>query len=76
MTTARRPFRESGGEGGRMPAPPARFKPYPEYKDSGVEWLGKIPAHWDVKRLRSVAAVNPSRSETRALPATLEVRAR
>jgi hypothetical protein len=22
-----------------------RFKPYPAYKDSGVEWLGKIPAH-------------------------------
>jgi len=25
---------------------PKRFKPYPEYKDSGVEWLGEIPAHW------------------------------
>ncbi len=25
---------------------------YPEYKDSGVEWLGEVPAHWDVKRLR------------------------
>jgi hypothetical protein len=25
-----------------------RFKPYPTYKDSGVEWLGKIPAHWKV----------------------------
>jgi hypothetical protein len=23
-----------------------RFKPYPAYKDSGVEWLGEIPAHW------------------------------
>lgn len=23
-----------------------RFKPYPVYKDSGVEWLGEIPAHW------------------------------
>jgi type I restriction enzyme S subunit len=30
-----------------------RFKPYPAYKDSGVEWLGEIPVHWDVKRLRS-----------------------
>jgi type I restriction enzyme S subunit len=20
--------------------------PYPEYKDSGVEWVGEIPAHW------------------------------
>ena len=25
---------------------PPRFQPYPEYKDSGVEWLGEIPAHW------------------------------
>ncbi|MBN8777929.1 hypothetical protein [Thiobacillus sp.] len=28
-----------------------KYKPYPVYKDSGVEWLGKVPAHWDVKRL-------------------------
>ncbi len=27
--------------------------PYPEYKDSGVEWLGKIPAHWDLLRLKN-----------------------
>ena len=29
------------------------FKRYPAYKDSGVEWLGRIPTHWEVKRLRS-----------------------
>jgi len=29
-----------------------RFKPYPAYKDSGVEWLGEIPAHWEVKPLK------------------------
>ena len=23
-----------------------RFRPYPAYRDSGVEWLGEIPAHW------------------------------
>ena len=26
-----------------------RFKPYPAYKDSGVGWLGEIPAHWEAK---------------------------
>ena len=26
--------------------PQRRFKPYPAYSDSGVEWLGEIPAHW------------------------------
>jgi type I restriction enzyme S subunit len=29
-----------------------RYKPYPAYKESGVEWLGKVPEHWDVKRLK------------------------
>ena len=24
------------------------LKPYPELKDSGVEWLGEVPAHWQV----------------------------
>ncbi|MGY6229297.1 restriction endonuclease subunit S [Enterobacter asburiae] len=24
----------------------AKYKAYPEYKDSGVEWLGGIPSHW------------------------------
>ena len=25
--------------------------PYPEYKDSGVEWIGEIPSHWQQRRL-------------------------
>jgi type I restriction enzyme S subunit len=25
---------------------------YPKYKPSGVEWLGEVPEHWDVKRLK------------------------
>lgn len=24
----------------------AKYKAYPEYKDSGVEWLGEVPKHW------------------------------
>lgn len=27
------------------------FPRYPEYKDSGVEWLGEVPAHWGVPRM-------------------------
>ncbi len=30
-----------------------RFRPYPEYTDSGVSWLGRIPSHWKVRRSRS-----------------------
>lgn len=26
------------------------LRPYPEYKDSGLPWLGDVPAHWDVRR--------------------------
>jgi type I restriction enzyme S subunit len=37
-----------------------RFKPYPAYRDSGVEWLGQTPAHWQVKRLKSIASVQLS----------------
>lgn len=29
----------------------AKYKAYPEYRDSGVEWLGEIPSHWHLKRL-------------------------
>lgn len=36
-------------------------------KDSGIEWLGEVPAHWEVKRLRFVAELNPSKSEVATL---------
>jgi len=29
-------------------------------KDSGVEWLGKVPAHWRVRRLRNIANMRVS----------------
>ena len=28
--------------------------PYPVYKPSGIDWLGDVPAHWEVLNLRSV----------------------
>src|SRR5437660_7037139 len=51
----------------------AQLRPYPAYTDSGVEWLGRIPTHWEVKRLRFSAELNPPASETRALPPATEV---
>jgi type I restriction enzyme, S subunit len=30
---------------------------YPEYKDSGVEWLGEVPKHWDVRRARRLCEI-------------------
>ena len=36
-------------EGARMKSEVTRrFKRYPAYKDSGVEWLGEVPEHWEV----------------------------
>lgn len=35
----------------------SHYKPYPAYKDSGVEWLGQVPEHWQVKRLKFIATV-------------------
>lgn len=49
------------------------FPRYPEYKDSGVEWLGEVPAHWEVKRLRNATALNPSKSEIAQLPRDTEI---
>ena len=30
--------------------PDTGYEPYPEYKDSGIDWLGEVPASWDIKR--------------------------
>lgn len=34
------------------------LRPYPKYKSSGVESLGDVPAHWEVKRLKYWASIN------------------
>ena len=34
------------------------WRPYAAYKDSGVEWLGEVPAHWEVLRLKAWLDVN------------------
>ena len=36
------------------------FPRYPKYKDSGVEWLGEVPAHWQVRPLRDLARDEPN----------------
>ena len=44
---------------------PRRFRRYAEYKDSGIEWLGKIPAHWSAKRMKFVVPARISKLETK-----------
>ena len=42
--------------------------PNVKFKPSGVEWIGDIPEHWEVTKLKRVVSFNPSKSETRANP--------
>jgi len=35
----------------------SHYKPYPAYKDSGVEWLGMVPQHWTVRKLKWLASL-------------------
>lgn len=35
------------------------WQPYPDYKDSGIEWLGEIPNHWKLMMLKHAARLNP-----------------
>ncbi len=39
------------------------LNPNAEMKDSGVAWLGDVPSHWKVKRLRFGIEINPVKSE-------------
>ena len=39
-----------------------RYKAYPEYKPSDVQWLGDIPSDWRVIPLKHLATLNPKKS--------------
>ncbi len=40
------------------------LKPYPEYKNSGLPWLGQVPAHWRVLRAKTMFQEVDERSTT------------
>ncbi|MDE2421660.1 MAG: restriction endonuclease subunit S [Gammaproteobacteria bacterium] len=33
-----------------------QFKSYPSYQNCGMEWLGNVPSHWEVNRLKKYLA--------------------
>ena len=51
----------------------AGLEPAPKMKASGVEWLGEVPAHWEVKRGRFCVEIQPPSNRLRALPPDVEV---
>lgn len=38
------------------------LRPYPEYKDTGLPWLGRVPAHWDVIRTKGLFRLSIEKS--------------
>ncbi len=48
--------------------------PYPAYKDSDVPWLGRIPAHWEVKRQRNVVDMLVSNIDKHTVEGQVPVR--
>ena len=36
----------------------SHYKPYPAYKDSGIEWIGRVPQHWKPLPFKRLAVIN------------------
>lgn len=35
----------------------SHYKPYPAYKDSGVEWIGRVPEHWQIAPVKAISTI-------------------
>ena len=46
--------------------PQTELNPYPAYRNSGVEWLGDVPAHWEVASLGRVGRFFKGNGGTKA----------
>ena len=42
-------------------------------KDSGIEWIGDIPEHWKIAKIKFFCETNPSKNEVNNLPKDLEI---
>lgn len=50
------------------------LEPNAKMKDSGTAWIGKIPEHWTVRKLKRIATVNFSSVDKHSLDGELSVR--
>ena len=50
------------------------MKCYPEYKNSGMEWIGEMPGHWEIKKLKHIAKILPSNVDKHIYPDEIQVR--
>ena len=53
---------------------PRRFRPYPVYKDAGVKWLGQIPGHWCLRRLKTMASMQLSTVDKKTVEGQIPVK--
>jgi type I restriction enzyme S subunit len=44
------------------------LKPYPQYKDSGLPWLGEVPSHWEIARGRQLFEIRKRIAGTLGYP--------
>ena len=44
---------------------------YEHYKDSGDKWLGEIPSHWELIKLKFCAILSPKNDKIDIAPETL-----
>jgi type I restriction enzyme S subunit len=49
-----------------------RTRVYPKHKLSGVEWLGEVPEHWEIKKLKYSCQFLTQKTENRQNPIALE----
>ncbi len=50
-----------------------KYPRYPAYKDSGVEWIGEIPEHWSVKRLKFASKIQFSNVDKHSFDSEMPV---
>ena len=48
----------------------AKYKPYPAYRPSLVEWLGEVPSHWEDRRLKYSAPIRVGKLDRKPEEAT------
>jgi len=41
------------------------MKSYPSYKDSGIKWIGEIPSHWNLRKLKYCCSVTTGDKDTK-----------
>ena len=39
----------------------SHYKPYPAYRPSGIEWIGDVPKHWEIARIKHTSSLRTDR---------------